>query len=120
MRTRVDQGTPVEGLITYLQGTANATAATGVTLAAAYSMPAESPPINVFDPGGAARNLLLPPSPREGQMHIIINAADAAETITLQDSAGNALSPASTIAQNKRALVVFVGGKWWALVGANT
>lgn len=120
MRTRVDLGTPMEGLITYLQATANAAAATGITLAGTYQMPDDSPPINVFDPGGAGRNLELPANPREGQMHIIINAADAAETITLQDSAGNALAPASTIAQNKRALVVFVGGKWWALVGANT
>lgn len=120
MRNRIDQGTEFEGLISYLQGTANAAAATGVTLAAAYQMPDNSPPINVFDPGGAGRNLELPANPREGQMHIIINAADAAETLTLQDSGGVALSPASTIAQNKRALVVFVGGKWWALVGSNS
>ena len=120
MRVRIDQGTEFEGHISYLQGTANTAAAVGVVLAAAYSMPENSPPINVFDPDGAGRNLLLPANPREGQMHIIINSAGGAETLTLQDSGGNALSPATTIAQNKRALVVFVGGKWWGLVGANS
>lgn len=114
-RGRIEIGTPIEGKIGYLQG--NVLIA---TLAATFQMPDDSPVINVFNPNVAARNVELPANPREGQMHIIINSGtNVADVITLLTDAGVALAPASTLAQNKRALVVFANGLWWAFVGAN-
>jgi hypothetical protein len=54
------------------------TATGGITLTA------QSRNVLRIDPGGAARTLLLPPE-AVGLWFVIINAADAAETITLKD-----------------------------------
>ena len=64
-----------------------------------------------FDPGGAARNLILPPEATStGIVLFISNAADAAEVITIQDD-----TPATvcTPTQNEDAIVWCDGVSWF-------
>ena len=71
-----------------------------------------------FDPGGAARNLVLPPEATcTGYVLFIANAADAAEVITIQDD-----TPATvcTPTQNESAIVFCDGVTWYGLVGASS
>jgi len=72
-----------------------------------------------LDPGGAARTVKLWASPKIGEFLWIINTADAAEVITVQDSAGVALSPACTPTQNEMVLLVYTGATlgWRQFVG---
>ncbi len=63
-----------------------------------------------FDPGGSARNLILPAeADNEGSWLIIYNTADAAEIITIQDDA-----PATvcTPTQAEMAIVTCDGTTW--------
>ncbi len=72
--------------------------------------------ILTVDPGGAARNLVLPAeAASKGAFLFIANSADAAETITVQDD-----TPATviTLAQNKRGIVWCDGTAWYGVVGA--
>ena len=87
-----------------------------LTLAAAYLIPANSPPVLVLDPGGAARNVDLPANPRLGQWYLIFNDADAAEIITLRDSAGAGFTPPITPTQSEAAFVIWDGAKWRGFV----
>lgn len=58
--------------------------------------------IQKLDPGGAARTVTLPANDEaEGAFFLIINAADAAEDITVDDSEGNDLA---TLGQNESGL----------------
>ena len=69
-----------------------------------------------FDPGGAARNLILPAeADNAGVVLYIANEADAAEVITIQSDA-----PATvcTPTQNESAIVWCDGVVWRGLVGA--
>lgn len=79
------------------------------TLTGNLSIPTGSPHVLFLDPGGAARNVLLPASPRKGDWFLIHNIADAAEVITVQTSAGGALTPTITPAQSEAALLVYSG-----------
>ena len=98
------------------------------TLAADLTLAAAHPWIQVLDPGGAARNVDLPPE-EEGLMFWIINIADAAETITVREDAG--VTTICTVAgsaggtTNQRALIVCARNAagaltWYAQVGADT
>ena len=80
------------------------------TLTATFAVPVDAPHVLALDPGGASRNVTLPASPQIGDWFVIINTADAAEVITVQDSAGAGLTPAITPTQNEIAYVYFVGG----------
>jgi hypothetical protein len=90
-------------------GTAN------MVLAANLPMDRDMPTALSIDAVGTARNVLLPPE-EEGLAYLIFNTSSAAGgVLTLQTSAGAALSPAPvppTIPQNSGAWVVCVNGKW--------
>ena len=63
-----------------------------------------------IDPGGAARDVTLPdPANFAGMQLAILNAADAAETITVKNAAGSSLG---TIEQNRIGHLVVLGGAW--------
>ena len=63
-----------------------------------------------IDPAGAARDVTLPdPANFAGMELRILNAADAAETITVKNAAGTTLG---TVEQNRVAWLVAVGGAW--------
>lgn len=77
------------------------------------------PHLLALDPGGAGRTVKLPAGPVSGDFLIIINTADAAEVLTIQDSAGVALTPACTPTQNEIAFVFYVDATlgWRNFVG---
>jgi len=71
-----------------------------------------------FDPGGSARNLVLPPEATSaGYVLFIANTADAAEVLTIQDD-----TPATvcTPTQNETAIVWCDGSAWHGLAGAES
>lgn len=70
--------------------------------------------IQVLDPGGAARNVDLP-SDSVGQAYLIVNTADAAETITVRDDGDTAVA---SVAQNEACYFVNTGSGYVALLGA--
>lgn len=76
-----------------------------LTLGGTLTMGDAGPPALYLDTNGAGRTVKLPPNPRDGETYFIVNTATAANSITVQDSGGNALSPALAIAQSKSALV---------------
>jgi hypothetical protein len=91
----------------------NAQTATGtITLTAGDDM------IQAIDPGGSARNVVLPDLGSTGQGKAVVdNTADAAEVLTLQDGA-NANATVATPTQNQSAICVFSEGKWVCTQGA--
>src|SRR5262245_21119692 len=82
------------------------------------TMANDAPQLLILDANGSARNVRLPPNPQRGDYYMIINPAAAAVALTLQTSAGAALSPAVTVAQNKGVVVCWTGTAWKAIVGA--
>lgn len=114
MRVRVDKGVEIEGMHGLLYGRTFTATLTGT-----YTLPAGIPPLVFLNPGGAARNVLMPPV-EDGLIMLIVNIATAAEAITLQSSAGGALVPPVDILQNEAVVMVSQGTAWRALVGANT
>jgi hypothetical protein len=92
-----------------------------VTITANFAIAPNSPHVIVITPD-AARNITLPATPQRGDYFYILNTAGGAFTLTIQDSAAGALSPAVTIAQGKSCLVVATGTPavpaWKALNGA--
>lgn len=88
-----------------------------MTLGANLTMDVEMPTVMVIDPT-AARDVTLPPeADSEGLVFIIINAADAAEDITVKDD-----TPATvgTISQNEIGIFVCTGSVWRMCVGKTT
>lgn len=71
-----------------------------------------------FDPGGAGRNVVLPPEEScKGVYLWISNTADAAEILTIQnDAAGTVVTPT----QNEAAFVWCDGVRWYGSVGAQS
>lgn len=71
-----------------------------------------------FDPGGASRDLTLPPEADcTGAFLFIANKADAAEVITVKnDGAGTIVTPT----QAESACVWCDGTNWYGFVGANS
>jgi len=69
--------------------------------------------IQVLDPGGSARNVDLP-ADQVGQAYLIVNTADAAETITVRDDGDTAIAD---VAQNEAAYFVNTGSGYVALSG---
>ena len=83
-----------------------------LTLTGAYSLDLDNVNQNLvaIDPGGAARNVTLwAEADTHGMLAMIVNLADAAETITLKDGAA---STVGTVAQNKAAIVANIAGTW--------
>lgn len=91
-----------------------------VVLTGTYAMQADGEPlVQMLDANGAARNVKLPAEAgSRGKFLLIFNPAAGAFSLTLQDSQGNALSPAVTVAQNKAVLAYCNGTAWRALIGA--
>lgn len=88
------------------------------TLGANLTLDAAAPPVHFLDPGGAARDVTLPAeASSENLVFVIINTADAAETITVKNDGGGTVV---TIAQNKGGIVFCDGTTWKGLVGGNT
>jgi len=87
------------------------------TLTGTTAIPPDAPHVLAWDPGGGAREVNLPASPQSGDFYIIVNTADAAEVITLEDSASAALTPACTFTQNEVCFVVYTGAAWRFFVG---
>lgn len=88
------------------------------TLSGDYNVPASHlQSYNVFpmDPGGAARNVDLP-NVKNGYA-VIVNTADAAEEITVRDTAD---ATVATIAQNERGVFHCDGSNWYGYVGGIT
>lgn len=79
------------------------------TLAADKVMDSDDAMILKLDPAGAARDITLPAegdvSPA-GQMHWIVNAADAAENLVIKNDAGSTIA---TVNQNESAIVYNAG-----------
>lgn len=74
--------------------------------------------IYAVDPGGSARNVDLPATSAAlaGQEFVIINTADAAETLTVRLTAGGAT--VATIDQNEHAVVTCYSATAGSWVGA--
>ncbi len=104
MRSRIDDADMRGNILRH----ANRFGVSFQTLAGTYAVPSGSPHVQALDPGGAARNVTLPASPKIGDWFLIMNMADAAEIITVQTSAGVGLTPACTPTQNETAFVVYI------------
>lgn len=72
------------------------------TLGAALTLDRDTSHMVVLDPGGATRVVTLP-TPERGLWWIIVNAADAAEDLTINDPAA---TTRGTISQNEIAIVI--------------
>lgn len=104
----VQRHTAIEGILQLIGGYTTA------TLDAATTIDKSHGNVLMLDPGGAARNVTLPDGPtKSGDLRFIVNTADAAETITLKNSAGSNIC---TIEQNRAVLVGNAGGSSWNLV----
>ena len=91
----------------------------GEVLTGTKTLTKQSGNLQAFDPGGAARDVVLPDSPEDGYWFLIANLADAAEDLVIKDAAGGTIATAS---QNDAALVYAdAGGAWqlfWMFAGA--
>lgn len=87
------------------------------TLGATFTMDRDMPTAIALDPGGSARDVLLPPE-EEGLAFFIANAADADEDLVVKEDAGS--TTIGTIDQNEAALLVCIGGVWRIAVGTMT
>lgn len=76
---------------------------------------ADDPRIEILDPGGATRDVLLPPAAAcAGVDFLIRNAADDAESLTLKEADE---TPVATLARNETAYAFCDGSAWRVLVG---
>tara|TARA_Y100000310_G_scaffold318644_1_gene372984 strand:- start:537 stop:881 length:345 start_codon:yes stop_codon:yes gene_type:complete len=88
------------------------------TLAGGKTLTVNSPTLQMLDPGGSARTVVLPAeADSDGLVFIISNEADAAEIITVDDDAGAAIV---TPTQNEAAIVWCDGTSWAGMVGATS
>lgn len=83
------------------------------TLTGTLALDLTYPNLLKLDPGGSARDVTLPPAADfSGGVYAIVNAADAAETITLKEHADDGGSTVGTIEQNRAVLVAVESGAW--------
>ena len=84
--------------------------ATTKTLSGAFSLTSSYGSIVKLDPGGAGRTVTLDAeASASGMIRLIINAADAAEDLTVKDDATNTIG---TVSQNEMALFYCDGSAW--------
>ena len=89
------------------------------TLSGTLTLATTDAAVQVLDPGGAGRNVVLPSEAAMiGQSFTIVNAADAAETLTVQDN--DATTTVRTIAQNFGASFYSTGAAWISFPFAQT
>lgn len=68
-----------------------------------------------LDPGGAARTVVLPTeADMDGYMGLIVNAADAAETLTVKEDGDS--TTIATIDQDEACLLFCDGTNWWGII----
>lgn len=88
---------------------------TGVfTAAGAVTLTHEHPDILAIDPGGASRNVTMPPETESsgfGRVMYIANIADAAEDLVLKDDGATTIC---TISQSEIGIAWQVNGTWYA------
>ncbi len=83
---------------------------TSITLDGAFTVTKAYPSIIKVDPGGAGRDVTLDAeADSKGLFRMIINMADAAESLTVKDDAANTIC---VIAQNQLAIVHCNGSAW--------
>ncbi|MBI1899752.1 MAG: hypothetical protein HYS13_01400 [Planctomycetia bacterium] len=86
-------------------------------LAGNKTLTADDPRIQVLDPGGAGRDVVLPPeAASKGLDFYIHNSADAAEVLSVKEDGGTAIC---TPTQNETAYVYCDGTTWRGMVAAN-
>lgn len=83
--------------------------AASITAAGTVTMTNQYRNILKIDPGGAGRTVLLPPE-EDGLCYWIVNAADAAENLTVKEDSNT--TTVVTINQNESAVVVCMGSTW--------
>lgn len=87
------------------------------TLGGNFTIDADAPTIQVFDPT-AARDITMPAEETsKGLMFIIVNAADAAEDMTIKNDAAGTIG---TVSQNEIGIFVCDGTAWRMCVGKTT
>ena len=88
------------------------------TLGGNVTLTAQSPTLQLMDPGGSGRTITLPAeADSDGLCFIIGNRADAAEVLTIQDDGSATIC---TPTQNETAMVFCDGTSWIGLVGADS
>lgn len=88
------------------------------TLGGTFTLLADSPTVQCLDPGGSSRDVVLPAeAASEGLMFIIVNRADAAEDLTVEDDGE---STVIVVPQGGMGIVVCGGGVWSGLVDTDT
>jgi len=110
MRSRIDDAEMRGNILRH--GNRYGVATQGIS--ANFAVPTGAPHVLILNPGASTnRNVTLPASPKKGDWFTIGNGGSGTSVLTLQDSAAAALTPATTIAINKLATVVWDGTKWW-------
>lgn len=87
------------------------------TLGGAFTLDRDSPPLVILDPGGATRVVTLPAVTEVGLAFIIVNAADAAEDLTVNNPAAATIM---TVSQNELGFVFCSGSAWYGGVVKQT
>jgi hypothetical protein len=82
------------------------------TLSGNITLTNQSRNVQCIDPGGAGRDVTLP-ALEEGLFFLVVNKADAAETITVKDAAA---ATVVSLAQNTSGLVWCDGAAWYLAV----
>lgn len=81
------------------------------TLGGTLTMDGDEPDVLVLDPGGAGRTVLLPTEANAAnRMFFIINAADAAEALTVKDDSNT--TTVVSVGQSEMGIVFCDGTSW--------
>lgn len=84
-------------------------ASTTLALSATLTMEAGATPVQLLDPNGAGKTVLLPPESR-GLTFLIWNKADAAEDLTIKDDSNT--TTILTVSQNEAGVLYCDGTSW--------
>lgn len=114
MRSRVDDAEMRGNILRH----GNRWGVSVIAIGANYVIPPGAPHFQVINSGASTnRAVNLPANPRKGDFFFIVNGGSGTSVLTIQDSAGAALSPPSTPTVSEIAMVFFDGTKWWNSVG---
>lgn len=87
------------------------------TLADTLALADTDPALQYLDPGGAARDVTLPAEGNANHLFVIVNTADAAETITVKDDGANTIG---TVAQGEVKIFVSNSVAWKVVSGGGS
>lgn len=79
------------------------------TLTGTYTMDHDDKVVQVLDPGGAGRDVLLP-TEKDGAFYIIANNADAAEALAVKEDSGT--TTIASVAQDGVGIFISDGTGW--------